>query len=373
MEDPPSPPSGSAWAHWLELELVPADRPTSNLSSSEEGEKVHESHAVRIEVAASGAVADKPADTIDSAPVDSVFEESPAHLLLHSTAVATNLRTDASAVAALRAAANQVRKDVRSMQSANVSNVGGWQSRSDYLMDEPAIFRPLYPIVYDAVLEYLAMALPARIVSTVASLDIRLSGWANANRRADSNAIHDHVDQDWALSGVIYLDDAGDERCGLEFSPPIPHAVKRLMHAAAPASAAVAAAAGAIATPIFGRDRVPSWLSHWVPPLCAHLKAAAVGGVQCGCSIADSTMADGSAAHRTKLHRCAGHGTREGEACSSGGSEYGQEGRAGGHAKRQGRCEERREHREGGADRAPPLAAACDQSARGSVDSNLAT
>ena len=53
--------------------------------------------------------------------------------------------------------------------------------------------------------EYLAL-----LHTDAASLDLRFTGWANVNRRGDSNALHEHVDPDWALSGVAYLSAGGD-------------------------------------------------------------------------------------------------------------------------------------------------------------------
>ena len=206
-----------------------------------------------------GAAASRPA-ALHADP----FVQPPAHELLHSTAVVVGLRTDADAVAGLRAAAKAIRRAARHEPSANVSNVGGWQSRADFLMDEKEVLTPLYPIVYDAILEYLVLALPAALLPTAATLDLRLTGWANANRQADSNAIHDHVDQDWALSGVLYLDDAGDDECGLTFANPIPADARR------PGARPIPEAPPPLATPRPGRTLVfPSWLPHWVPALCA--------------------------------------------------------------------------------------------------------
>ena len=42
----------------------------------------------------------------------------------------------------------------------------------------------------------------ALLHTDAASLDLRFTGWANVNRRGDSYALHEHVDPDWALSGV---------------------------------------------------------------------------------------------------------------------------------------------------------------------------
>ena len=89
-----------------------------------------------------------------------------------------------------------VRRAARTTVGANISNIGGWQSRADFLMDQLKFLEPLYPIVYDAILSPFALT-TAPNATVVEELDVRLSGWANANRRGNSNALHDHVDQDW--------------------------------------------------------------------------------------------------------------------------------------------------------------------------------
>ena len=187
--------------------------------------------------------------------------------LLHATAVTVRQRTDAESLEAVRAAAAVVREHARSTPSANVSNLGGWQSRADYLMEEPGVLTPLYPLVYDSILSHLATtaSLPAKHdhAKLLSRLDVRLSGWANANDRGHSNALHEHVDQEWALSGVLYLDDGGDASCGLVFHSPLPPTTSE---AEEPMSDR---AHVAIAPPSAGMSIVfPSWLGHWVPPHC---------------------------------------------------------------------------------------------------------
>ena len=146
---------------------------------------------------------------------------------------------------------------------ARVSNVGGWQSVPDLLMED-ATLSPLVAAVREAVIEYLAATLGAAAASSV--LDVRLTGWANVNRRGDSNAMHEHLDQDWAISGVMWLDDGGDATCALRFADPRP------LRTAADGDDSdgdddedgVAAA-----KPLAGQVVVfPAWLRHWVPAHC---------------------------------------------------------------------------------------------------------
>ena len=66
--------------------------------------------------------------------------------------------------------------------------------------------------------------LPGGPTSTLArTLTLTLtdpSRWANLNRRGDSNTLHEHLDPDWALSGVAYLSAGGDPSCALRFVSP---------------------------------------------------------------------------------------------------------------------------------------------------------
>ena len=84
--------------------------------------------------------------------------------------------------------------------SAHLSNVGGWQSPADWLMtEESTALASLRGELMDFILSALLSELPAE---TVADLDLRVTGWANVNRRNHSNALHHHSDLDWRLSGV---------------------------------------------------------------------------------------------------------------------------------------------------------------------------
>ena len=134
-------------------------------------------------------------------------------------------------------------------------------------MDEPGVAQALYPLVYDAVLAHLASgAFGRRSARTLASLDVRLSGWANANAHGASNALHDHADQDWALSGVLFLDDGADDTCALALQSPLPPTAAR---AAAQGHPLGGPAAISPVPPEPGLSIVfPSWLGHWVPRHC---------------------------------------------------------------------------------------------------------
>ena len=128
--------------------------------------------------------------------------------MVRATRAATGARERKRAKGVILAASKAV-------DSHNVSNVGGWQSQPDYWMDSE--LRPLlYPQIFEAVVGYLAL------LQQPEAYDIRISGWANVNRRGHSNAIHDHLDQDWALSGVLYLADGQDASCTLRFADPRP-------------------------------------------------------------------------------------------------------------------------------------------------------
>ena len=191
------------------------------------------------------------------------FVEVPTTTSLHPTSVTVSAGSaSAHTLEAVAAAAKFVRRAARTTVGANISNIGGWQSRADFLMDQPKLLEPLYPIVYDAILSHLALT-TAPNATVVEELDVRLSGWANANRRGNSNALHDHVDQDWALSGVVFLDDGGDESCALRFASPLPGGIAPPHAAATP--------------PLPGRVVVfPAWLPHWVPVHCGPRKRSRI-------------------------------------------------------------------------------------------------
>ena len=144
---------------------------------------------------------------------------------------------------------------------ARVSNVGGWQSVPDLLMED-ATLSPLVAAVRETVIDYLAATLGAAAASSV--LDVRLTGWANVNRRGDSNAMHEHLDQDWAISGVMWLDDGGDATCALRFADPRPLRMAADVGGDSEDDDGVAAA-----KPLAGQVVVfPAWLRHWVPAHC---------------------------------------------------------------------------------------------------------
>ena len=96
-----------------------------------------------------------------------------------------------------------------------------------------------------------------------------VSRWANLNRRGDSNTLHEHLDPDWALSGVAYLSAGGDPSCALRFVTPWAAA-----EGSAPAAGERGAGEEAVEEPpLFNvsEGRIvlfPAWLQHWVPPHC---------------------------------------------------------------------------------------------------------
>ena len=227
---------------------------------------------------------------------------------LFPTPISVMRRSDAKTLADVTAAAAVVRAHAATTPSANVSNVGGWQSRPGFLMDEPALKRLVYPLVHDAIISHLAATFPSSQHQLLASLDIRLSGWANVNRAGDSNALHEHVDQHWALSGVLFLDDGGDDAsCPVVFHSPLPPTATYAAQAAnylyvddggeqeegggdgngggddegggdgdgavdsdeRVADAWRVPSAMAVVRPNPGVSVVfPAWLGHWVPPHC---------------------------------------------------------------------------------------------------------
>ena len=206
-------------AHWLELTLGPRQK-------QQQGEQREESCTWSPAALMPPLTSPPPQPPLPlpPSPPSPHLDAEPVTRRLHATAVSVRRPTDPAVLQAVADAAELVRFHAGSTPSANVSNVGGWQSRADYLMDEPTLLKLLYPLVHAAITSHLRSALPRRALHRLGQLDVRLSGWANANRRGDSNALHEHVDQDWALSGVLYLDDGGDAKCSLRFHSPLPPA-----------------------------------------------------------------------------------------------------------------------------------------------------
>jgi hypothetical protein len=251
-------------AHWLELHLAPTPHaakkahllplPSGNMARCAPGQ----SSSCETSV-----------DTVPASALTSVAPpllHGPSSLELHATAVSTYRWRDATSLASIEAAARVVRRAAHAQPSASVSNMGGWQSAADFLMEERKLFEPLYPLVYQAIIEHISVALPA---AAAPQLELRLSGWANANSEGHSNALHEHADQDWAISGVLYLDDGGDSNCTLAFRSPIPPSVL--------GGGATTNMPAHLAQPVAGQVVVfPSWLQHWVPPHCGSRRRLSV-------------------------------------------------------------------------------------------------
>merc|ERR1711975_26930 len=72
--------------------------------------------------------------------------------------------------------------------SANLSNVGGWQSKADWLMlTEARCLDELKNEFADAIMKALLSELSE---AAVEHLDLRITGWANVNLQGNSNALH---------------------------------------------------------------------------------------------------------------------------------------------------------------------------------------
>ncbi|KAL1506932.1 hypothetical protein AB1Y20_007796 [Prymnesium parvum] len=155
---------------------------------------------------------------------------------------------------ARRRAKEVVLRAAREVRSANVSNLGGWQSAPDFLMENDEVRSLLYPQVFEALMHYLAL------VEAPHTYDLRVTGWANVNYRGHSNALHEHLDQDWALSGVLYLSSGRDPSCSLLFADTRPSSPA----GDGPAEGGVAVAAVAAGSVVL----FPSSLPHWVPVHC---------------------------------------------------------------------------------------------------------
>ncbi len=80
------------------------------------------------------------------------------------------------------------------------SNRGGWHSRGNLFRESAACFRQLHEIATEAIFDA-----TARIGAKTQreALDLRISGWMNANPTGGFNAPHTHPGAHW--SGVYYV------------------------------------------------------------------------------------------------------------------------------------------------------------------------
>ncbi len=143
---------------------------------------------------------------------------------------------------------------------AHFSNVGGWQSRPDFLDGTEACIAALRRHIV-ALMQFV-MAIPAD--GDLAKVDGRLglAGWANVNRDGDFNRVHDHPGSHW--SGVYYVslgdpDPGSDLNGAIEFLDPRPSANMPIPGFRAATAMAVAPAAGDFVL-------FPSWVQHYVMP-----------------------------------------------------------------------------------------------------------
>ena len=256
------------YAHWIEVLLGPEEEVEGAAATEgKEGTFVAIGAAgEETAAAASGQEDDEP-----------LFEVQPTTTKLHSTPVTVIRRsTNSKAMASVISAYKTVLARSRTLPSSNVSNMGGWQSPPDFMMMDVTVKEEVYPIVYEAIVHHLATTLLSGAATgtsggkptkkkardVLKTLDVRLSGWANANRRHDYNALHEHTDQDWALSGVLYLDDGKDANCPLTFHSPLSttpttsdsNPMPPALHLGPPEAGT---------TLVF-----PSYLHHSVPPMC---------------------------------------------------------------------------------------------------------
>ena len=260
------------------VDAVDARSTEAGASAGAESEAVQEAVAVGAEA------------LLLSAPrVARALAVAPSTVSLHATPVYTRRRRDGGGARA--AARDFVQRLAARTAGVAYSNSGGWQSEPDLLMEAEEL-APVMEQVRDAVVEYLAL-----LHADAASLDLRFTGWANLNppqrlpphvsrlppyvsrwanlnRRGDSNMLHEHLDPDWALSGVAYLSAGGDPSCALRFVPPWA-AVEGSTPAAGGRGAGEEAAGEEAAEepPLFNvsEGRIvlfPAWLQHWVPPHC---------------------------------------------------------------------------------------------------------
>ena len=143
---------------------------------------------------------------------------------------------------------------------ARVSNVGGWQSQTDFLDSTEPCVVTLRGHLVSLIKSVLASPVDGDLSRVEGELG--LSGWANVNRAGDFNRVHDHAGSHW--SGVYYVDigrpdPAWDLSGAIEFLDPRPSADMPIPgYRAGPPP---------IMTPLPGEFILfPSWLQHYVMP-----------------------------------------------------------------------------------------------------------
>lgn len=140
------------------------------------------------------------------------------------------------------------------------SNVGGWQSHSDFLdLAEPGVIALRRHIVD---LMRHVMALPADGDASRVEGRLGLTGWANVNGAGDFNRVHDHPGCHW--SGVYYvslgrLDPMSELNGAIEFLDPRPSANQPIPGYRSGSAMAVVPTAGEFIL-------FPSWIQHYVLP-----------------------------------------------------------------------------------------------------------
>ncbi len=147
------------------------------------------------------------------------------------------------------------------------SNLTGWQSDHDFMAWSGEPGRILLSAVQEVANRFTGVVLDGQLQRT--TLDWKISGWANVNRRGDANALHYHPGCYW--SAVFYVDDGGinggDELGGaIEFVDP--RGAMPLMYAPTVKMAVSQCATAGLGEQIFPRTGTlvmfPSWLGHRV-------------------------------------------------------------------------------------------------------------
>lgn len=150
--------------------------------------------------------------------------------------------------------------------SVSHSNLGGWQSDTQFLDWGGAPAKRLLAIVTNAIDQ-----MTADRAGRAVKIDWHSNGWANVNRSGHGNEFHTHPGCFW--SAVYYVDDGGigaDPALGGELELADPRGVAPAMHAPHVSFAlrgGQSAGVSELVRPHSGLLVVfPSWLSHAVRP-----------------------------------------------------------------------------------------------------------
>lgn len=127
---------------------------------------------------------------------------------------------DATAAESNKALRKLILRLARTQPGVTKTNLGGWQSDTDFFERTESAVRMLRTRAYHSVFRYLQGMAPR---GSVGKFEVSIgSAWANVNNQSHSNSPHLHPGVQ--ISGVYYVDDGGAREEGIRFVDPRPQA-----------------------------------------------------------------------------------------------------------------------------------------------------